>query len=272
MTSRTGCLWLLAALACNVPFLAADIKIVTRYSAANGAHKSVSTRYIQGQRSRLQYGEVGAQIFQCDLRKAIDLNLPGRIFYAVDLDPEGFPVRQSVTNKPPKRALPPTTEYTIISKETGKRATIFGLPAWHVQVSMAARMIRTGTTSHYSIDYWFVDLKVPNGCHDLPQGMEAFISANPELFKVKHIGTARRGFPMLARTVQIADGRPVESVTEVTELSFSQLDPQLFEVPKDFKSALQIGDQVYMNQADTPGNRMAAGWRRFWEGAAKFLP
>lgn len=251
----------------------ADFKIVTRRSTANGLHKSQETKYVRGQRLRLEYGPAGATIYQCDLKKQIDLNLSNRLFLPLDLDDDGVPTRSKVPAPPRKaeRKIDYGDDYTITLRDTGEKATIFGYPAWHVQMITAAKNRHSGLINETTADYWFIDLKVPERCANFGFDWNDYLLTHAEEMKVKVIGQARRGFAVLTRTVTSSAGKKFESVREVTELVTGELDPQLFEVPKDFRPALQVGEKIYPNIPDTPANRLKANWDRFWEGVAGFI-
>ncbi|MEO6119052.1 MAG: hypothetical protein ABIP12_00060 [Terriglobales bacterium] len=250
---------------------AADVKIVTRSSAANGQHKSVTTWYIQGQRQRTQYPGPIVTVHQCDAKKQITLNLEVRLFDITALGPDGRPL-----DLPKFRAsgkyTGPIYNYTVTTEDTGERAKVFGFDAWHVRETTITTTSTIPAPAKTVVDYWYIDLPVPTeGCYAWPTDwLDAFVASDPR-HQLKRIGSVKRGFPVLKRTVSGRGEQTVEHVVEVTEISTAPLDPQLFEIPKDFQPALRAGGRTHMSTPDTPGNRMKAGWEGFWEGVAKFI-
>ncbi|HUR37639.1 MAG TPA: hypothetical protein VM009_07460 [Terriglobales bacterium] len=252
----------------------ADLKVVTRRSNANGAHKSLETKYIQGQRLRIEWGPSIATVLQCDLRKQLSLNLDQRLFYSLELGPDGIPTRSKVSM--PARGDRPNmdygNDYAIHLRDTGEKATIFGYAAWHVHMVTSARNRYSGKLNETVTDYWYIDLHVPDNCANLGFDWNEYLLTNAQRMKVTVVGQAKRGFAVLARTMTTVGEKKFESVREVTEISTAALDPQLFEAPKDFQPALQMAGEIYPNIADTPANRVKVGWDRFWKGVAAFLP
>jgi hypothetical protein len=246
----------------------ADLKIVTRKSTGKGQYNFVETTYVQGKRVRSESAMGGRtiKILRCDLDQSIELNLKDRLYAVTALGPDGFPLNRP---KFPGAYNGPTYNYTITTEDTGERSTIFGLPAWHVRETRVTSR-PSPSPNKVVIDFWYVDLNVPNGC--FKQDLEAYyLSQNPRM-KVVRIGEAKRGFPVLTRTSGPGvGGKPFEYVVEVTELSTVSLDPQLFEIPRDFQPALQVNGRTFLEVPDTPANRLKATWDGFWVSLAKFI-
>jgi hypothetical protein len=245
----------------------ADLKIVTRKSTGKGRYNFVETTYVQGKRLRSEWARSTVQIYQCDRNQSIELNLKDRLYGVTALGPDGFPLNRRPMF--PGTYNGPIYNHTITTEDTGERATIFGLPAWHVRETRVTSR-PSPSPNKVVIDFWYVDLNVPNGC--FKQDLEAYyLSQNPRM-KVVRIGEAKRGFPVLTRTSGPGvGGKPFEYVVEVTELSTVSLDPQLFEVPKDFQPALQVNGRTFLEVPDTPANRLKATWDGFWVSLAKFI-
>ena len=249
---------------------AADLKIVTRSTANNGQHKSVSTRYIQGQRQRSEYGSTTATIYQCDTKRQISLHLEAGLFHITALRPDGRP-GDLPTFKTAGKYTGPIYNYTVTTEDTGERAKVFGFDAGHVRETTVTTTSTAPAPTKTVVDYWYIDLDVPSeGCYVWPDWRATFVASDPR-HQLKQIGTARRGFPVLKRTLSKRGGQTVEDVIEVKELSTVPLDPQLFEISKDFQPALKSGGRVYLHIPDSPKNRLKAGWQDFWEGVAKFI-
>jgi hypothetical protein len=259
---------LVAVLVLSTLPASADLKIVTRRGTTKNQFSFVETAYFQGKRLRSESGIKGStvHIHQCDINQSIELNLKDRLYGVTQLGADGLPLNRP---KFTGNYTGPSYNYTITTEDTGERATIFGLLAWHVrQTTEISRP--SPTPVKRVVDYWYVDLNVPTAC--IQQDLEAYyLSQNPKI-KVVRIGEAKRGFPVLTRTSGIGvDGERFEYVVEVTELSTASLDPQLFEIPKDFQPALKVGDKVLMNTPDTLTNRVKANWDGFWVTMAKFI-
>ncbi|HUQ49248.1 MAG TPA: hypothetical protein VM056_00900 [Terriglobales bacterium] len=264
---------LLVAIACPKN-ASADMKIVTRVSASNGLHKSIRTKYMKGRRQSVEYGPNAkgrvATIYQCDIKKTLDLNWDSRVYATTNLGPDGLPFDRPQI-KTSRLQQGPSYHYIITTVDTGERAKVFGFDAWHVRETVLTRSSAAPTTTRTVVDYWYIDLKVSDGCHEWPTDWrEAFVASGPR-HTLKRIGTAKRGFPVLTRSVTTLGANSTENVIEVLEFSATPLDAALFELPPDFKPALKYGNRVYMNVPDTPANRMEMMWNGFWEGVAKFV-
>lgn len=274
--TTNGRLLAVAVLATSVIPAAADLKIVTRTTVSNGSW--FVTRYLQGQRQRKEIGaanwkDSSVKLDQCDARKQIYLNLDARLFDVTTLGPDG----RFINTDRSRKYTGPTYSYIITTEDTGKRAKFFGFDAWHVRDTIVTTTSVAPVPVKMVYEYWYIDLKVPTeGCFFTPaDGRAALVAAYPQN-KLKRIGSAKRGFPVLTRTFGTTENNhPYEIVDEVTELSTVPLDPQLFEIPKDFRPALKLGDRVYRNRANTPINRMGAAmgvaWDVLWRGVAKVI-
>jgi hypothetical protein len=274
MTTTGDSVWRLAGALLLFSSLSsfADTKIVIRHSNSNVATPTTETRFFQGQRIRVQFGPAGATILQCDLHKAVTLYSNFRLFLTLDLDSDGRPIWPGTPAYFPKQSTERRYDYTITTKDMGERATVFGLPSWHVQDVTVSRDRITGVTNQTVTDYWYVDLKVPSGCGDSPSDFNEYLISNAKRLGVTLIGQAKRGFPVLARRVSFMGNKKLETVRQVTELSTDALDSKLFDPPADFKPVLQMRGKVYSSLADTPANRVKVGWNLFWESAASWLP
>jgi hypothetical protein len=253
---------------------AADLKIVTRSSSANALHKSVQTKYVQGPRQRYEYerSPLRATINQCDAKKRIELNLEQNLYGITEFGPDGIPIgqrRYPVSGK----YTGPIYHYIITTEDTGERAKVFGFDAWHVRETTVTTTSTSPKPNKTVVDYWYIDLDVPaDGCYAWPEDWRAAMVAADGRHTLKRIGTAKRGFPVLRRTVsQNFAGKPSEHVVEVTELSTASLDPQLFQIPQGFQAALKVNGRIIMDLADTPTNRLKATWEGFWATMAKFI-
>jgi hypothetical protein len=266
---------LAALLALAAVSTAADLKIVTRSSSANGLHKSILTKYVQGQRQRFEYGRSAARVTlqQCDAKKQIDLNLEQKLYGTTELDTNGLPLGRRMPSPPSSKYTGPSYHYVITTEDTGQRAKVFGYDAWHVRETTVTTTSTSSKPSKTLIDYWYIDLDVPtDGCYAWPEDWRAAMVAADGRHTLKRIGTAKRGFPVLKRTVfHNIEGKPSEHVIEVTEISTAPLDPKLFEIPKDFQPALKVDNRILMNVPDTPTNRLKATWDGFWVSLAKFI-
>jgi hypothetical protein len=139
--------------------------------------------------------------------------------------------------------------------DTGERKEMFGHRARHVvttrQVVPLSGAERVDTTV---IDGWYIDLDTDISCEQSPGSGHAFLSLHQPgqdaaVPTFKDIGKPESGFAVATKhtwsgTITLPDGssRPCGSTweTEVTELSTSAIDPELFEIPSGFQLVERI--------------------------------
>lgn len=217
----------------------ADYKIVTRTSRADrkGQNTFVTVRLVQGERQREQIADGRVAIFQCDLHQLVYLNPGTRLYRVVKLNADGFPRQNSTFAR---------SRAKTVSVELPDRATIFGRPAWHVQDVVEEQRTRT--------DIWYIDVPIREGCLASAQTVRG--------------NNVRRGLAVLTRYVyQVKPGAQNEFVAQVTEFQETSLDPVLFEIPPDYREALDTA----MTVPSTPANRAKRAWNDMWTALAHFI-
>jgi hypothetical protein len=273
---------------------ASDMKIVTTTRIQANGHATSVTRYIQGQRSRTEwrnetgrlgkpgepatytYGPPRVSIFQCDVYRALDLNLQDHEYTLHELDDQGRP--KGVKPIPiSTKASGGTLTINVETIDTGERKEIFGRTARHI-IRREKRVASPGACGHSGeteSDGWYTDLEERNGCVATPKartGVATFgvLVAGGSLcmdkIEVHRTGTAAMGFPLKLTTtsrdaIVLPDGTSKEITStfenEVTELSEQPLDPALFELPAGFTQVTTFKDQ--------PPVPASAVIREWWE-------
>lgn len=224
---------------------AADYKIVTRTSRSNGKKQDayISVRLVRGARQWSQVANGQVAIAQCDRRQLVWLNPDAKLYRIIKLADDGYPLGIPGFGRRPPSAT------KVVTVELPDRATIFGHPAWHVQ-----DVIEDGRTK---VDSWYIDLPIADGC----------VSAAQPPWYARDGGGARRGFPVLTRYAYSTKAAASELVVQVTEFQETALDPALFEIPPDYREALDAA----MTIPPTPANRAKQAWKDMWTALAKFI-
>lgn len=235
---------------------AADFKIVIHRSF-NGGQPRVETRLVQGARQRIETDR-WIYLYQCDKQQLVQLN-PETLLYGIRrIDPDGLPERQ----RPPRpQDAADESSYFVTTKETGDRATLFGYPAWRVRDTIVDDQRAMKTV----IDSWYIDLPIRLDCSrsGQPPALQWLLAD----VKVRPTGSARRGFPLLTRTVHKWAGQTHEEVLEVRELIPTSFDPRLFDLPADYGKALDPSLTI----PDTLAARTRKAWEDMWLNAARFF-
>jgi hypothetical protein len=252
---------------------ATGTKVVVQYTA--GGHSSEFTTYTMRDRRRkesrnsvgkrnadglMEYADplANVSIGRCDLGQSFELNTYAREYTSaiypprLASEPLGEPTKW--TNESTEAALPVTKHVKITTLNTGEHEKFFGHIARHVITTIKQTDLDSShpTTTESTTDGWYIDLdqnisckpKLSNGnkTHGyallfvgkstVPVGRSeyTYIGARERGFAVKEIQTSTStAFP----GVRNSSGSIYES--EVTELVEEPLDPDLFEVPADFK-------------------------------------
>lgn len=254
-------------LAAISPASCTDLKVVAVFRFRDG-DTYTQTRYYQGERARSEwqehtqwkpglvtYGPPRATIVECDVQRAIDMDLKAHQYSVTELNDEC--VSKTAPAPPPTKG---TVDVYIESTDTGERQQILGQTARHIithkrQVASAQACWGNNETE---VDGWYVD------GHDLarkPRQDESAANvvrtgANCRDKIVLHrTGLDKLGSPVkllqISRSSHLkADGTSNESIIrwemEVTELSQAPLDPALFELPAGFTKVARIDGQPEM--------------------------
>jgi len=226
----------LVALAVAAP---ADVKVKTKNTAAG--QSSESTVYIKGARQRDESPQMPfATILQCDQKRMLQVNDKCKVYMVTPLAAEeeaaasGKPASQ-----PAKSTKGGVVTYTTTMTDTKERKSMLGFPARHIKSSMTAESSPdacTKTSMKSETDGWYADLSVGLNCSRAsarPPAME-----KPECqdeYRMKHVGTARLGYPLQQTSTVTTENGQFSSSTEALEVSKDSLDAALFDVPADYR-------------------------------------
>jgi hypothetical protein len=242
----------------------ADVRIKTRTVAGKDVSEKVI--YLKGRRQREETKGLNlrgepfdfAWIRQCDLHKAVGINNLKRSYFVGDSDnleslafPFGSTWFAESLNKPLQPGKGVLTEILTIT-DTGERREMFGYTARRIKTSQmweATPQLCNRNSPRTESDGWYIDLLYGLDCSPDISGFSVISGGFPGSynkcvasyekhhyqFRRKLIGTPRLGFPLtLTITTYSDDGRPFIATREVTELTTTEFDPALFEMPADY--------------------------------------
>ncbi len=198
-------------------------------------------------------------IGRCDLGQSFELNTKVKeytsaVYPARRLAPEPLADFNNPTKDNTEAPLPITKRVEITTIDTGERERIFGHVARHVITTIKQTDLDSlhPTTTESITDGWYIDLDQNISCKPKPSKENkthgyALLFVGKSTVPVgrseyKYIGPRERGFAVKeiqtsTKTtfpgVRNSPGSVYES--EVTELVEAPLDPDVFDVPADFK-------------------------------------
>jgi hypothetical protein len=244
---------LVIALFCSASMALADLKIATK--TTSGGQSMASTTYIKGARQRTE-GLGFTTIYQCDLKRMIQLNDKTRSYLITPLEGTGAAAKSAGQQKPGTRAQRGgVITYTTTSADTGERKDILGLKAKRIKskiVVSASEGACNSMNMEMETDGWYVDLPAGQGCQagatsSLPLDQSDCVDE----VRYKTEGVTNTGYPVMASTtIKFNTGGdspaipPSTSTQEVTDVSTAALDQSLFEIPagyKEVKSSQELG-------------------------------
>ena len=263
-----------------------------------GGHPTDSTIYLQGDRSRTEFRNAGAQrmtdgserwlegprlamLIRCDLEQTFELNLDTAQYVATPYPPKPLTKEQIESfglNKPrTSRAQKPTFRIETTTKDSGERKEMFGHIARHVITTRKEIPLAGGQRQPQETvtDGWYIDFDPHLSCdRRMPRGTHAhaFFSATmnnqpAEMPEFIDIGEPETGFALRVvmttkATYALPDGtkKNTESKYEtlVTQFEEGPLDSALFEVPAGFKRVEHIERNPALLPTSSPPND-------FWE-------
>ena len=259
-----------ALLLCASSVASADLKITTKNTVAGQSNQS--TIYIKGTRQRTE-AMLGAQIFQCDLKRLIHTNDRARKYLIMPI--ESAPEAESAVKPAPVAPGARTRKggvvtYTITTTDTGERKQFFGYTARHIKTTTVMDAPPGSCNpgrNEIETDGWYIDLQFSFNCAtDTPSP----VRNQPERpdcrdeIHFKRIGSARLGFPVLLTMKMKVGGmdddaaareqmsQMMSTVMEVVEISNATLDPALFDIPAGYAQAAS------MQELYSPGAAMGA--------------
>jgi hypothetical protein len=204
-----------------------------------------------------------------DTKKGFSLNLDNRTVRPIEMSRRLTPeeIRNFQSQNPPEAERPTqaTVLHQITTKDTGERKQSFGFTARHVITTFKVVPLAGSTNvteEEIVTDGWYIDLDTRISCDpprtELIEGTTYSYAAiaigtvttgqnnrpmsvsKPELVQTTYIGKPEAGFPIWRKTsirmhMRNSEQRSVAEA-EVKELSANRLDPNLFEVPTNFRS------------------------------------
>lgn len=216
------------------------------------------------------------EICEADAKKAFSLNLDNRTYAPVTLQ-QKFSTDQLKAIRVSQAETPsrPTVLQEITTLDRGERKHAFGYTARHVITTfkVTPQQGAADVTPQESItDGWYIDLNTRVSCdppgktpsegttYSAVQLMGTVSSTNPastnpasisitkpNLVETRYVGKPETGFPISLKTTRFsgsAQDPQTEQVStteiEVTDLSATNFDSSLFEVPPDFRIVTQI--------------------------------
>ncbi|HEX8775434.1 MAG TPA: hypothetical protein VF735_17835 [Pyrinomonadaceae bacterium] len=244
---------LVVALLCSTSIALADIKITTKSAA--GGRSITGTTYIKGSRQRTE-GMGYTSIYQCDLKRTIQINDKTRTYFIAPLDSQDTSGAASAQRQGTQRRGGVVT-YTTTKTDTGERREMLGLTARHLKSKVVIEASEGACASmnmEMETDGWYVDLPGGLNCATDGSAVPNFSSDADCVDEVrfKTVGTVKLGYPVMTTTRMKfnagEDGAasiPESSSTqEVVDLSKATLDAALFEIPagyREVKSMQELG-------------------------------
>jgi hypothetical protein len=246
---------LVLALLCSASMALADIKITTKSTA--GGQSFTSTTYIKGMRQRTE-GMGYTTIYQCDLKRMIQINDKTRSYLITPLENKGGTGgtgRQTLGTGARRGGV---ITYTTTATDTGERKEILGLTARHIKsktVVQASEGACNSMNMEMETDGWYVDLAGGVSCPSEAGAPSLPVDGSDCVDEVRYKteGTAKMGYPVMTTTSikfnMGADGPamniPTSSSTqEVVDVSTAKMDAALFEIPagyREVKSSQELG-------------------------------
>ena len=251
----------------------ADLTIKKRHSfGATSSGGTIEVLYVKGARERRDFLDEqpgsrrppSATIMQCDQRRSVQLNPDAKLYSLSVLEDWAAKLKRG-RPVPEGQGADVTTTFDAV--DTGQRR-----PAGHY----VARRVRTTVTVEPSpgantppsireTDGWYIDL--PGlGCTDA--ATTAYLTGElvePGGLRDRHHyktkGAASRGYAIEETTRFTQTGGMDVDRVELIELSEHPLDLSLFDIPRDYRPALQLVRGGYdMTKPDTLANRLQVYW------------
>src|SRR5262249_354345 len=201
------------------------------------------TTYIKGQRERTD-GLAGlTMIYQCDLKRYIQLYNSSRRYLVTPIGEGGDTATdrtQSESRTRPGTESQPATRkggiltFTTTLNDTGERRKMFGFTARHIKTTMSKEATADACDSKpmkIETDGWYIDLQYGFHCStDRPAVPTAPTQrARPDCqdqIKFKVAGGGKLGYPLdVTTTIYTDSGQSFTSSTQVTDLSTTPLAP-----------------------------------------------
>ena len=245
----------IAAIAIVVVALAvsamADIKITTKNTAAG--HSYEGTTYIKGERERTEGLGGMVMIYQCDLKRYLQLFSTSRRYMVTPINQDSGAAegRAQPESRPQPQPQPATRKggivtFTTTINDTRERKQMFGFTARHIKTTMTKEATPDACdpkSMKIETDGWYIDLQYGFHCSTDRPAVPAAPSqrARPDCedqIRFKRAGGGKLGYPLdVTTTIYTEDGKSFTTSTQVTELSTTTLDAALFDVPDGYTEA-----------------------------------
>jgi hypothetical protein len=240
----------------------ADVKIKTRQTASG--QSTESTTYIKGKRQRTEMGNgMLVSIMQCDLGRDLQLAPQTRsytISYYTDANGNPtVPVTQGVSAPATKGGI---VNVTTTIRDTGERKQMFGYTARHIIQTVEMESSADACypqNNKMEMDMWVIDAEFGLACAQSYGGRSYNNGKNggcQDKYTQKTIGTAKSGYPVYQKMTSFdpSGKEQFSMIQEVVELSKTNLDAGLFEVPADYrevKDTSQLYTSATINSSST---------------------
>jgi hypothetical protein len=229
----------------------ADIKITTKNTAAGRSYEG--TTYIKGERERTEGLGGMVMIYQCDLKRYLQLYGTSRRYMVTPINQDsGSAGSQPQPESRPRPQPQPSTRkggivtFTTTINDTGERKKMFGFTARHIKTTMTKEASPDACdpkSMKIETDGWYIDLQYGFHCStDRPAVPSAPSQrARPDCedqMRFKRVGGGNLGYPLdVTTTIYTDDGKTFTTSTQVTDLSTTTLDAALFDVPDGYTEA-----------------------------------
>jgi hypothetical protein len=252
----------------------ADLTIRTRHSFdGTSSRPTTEVLYLKGARERREFlygqpGNIGARhvsIVQCDQRRTVELNPDAKLHSVSVLRDGAEQSKRRGTPLPEEPGADVTTTFDSI--DTGERRQVGSYVARRVQTRVTVEPSAGANTPASTRETDGLYIHLPGlGCSDAETtSMLVVESIGPGGRRDRHHyqtkGAARRGYAIEETTRLTTTGGTSVHRVELIELSEHSLDVSLFEIPRDYRSALPLVRGGFdMTKPDTLTNRLQAYW------------
>jgi hypothetical protein len=247
----------LAVLVASVSAPAQDLHI-KKNIAVGGYTVSSSEISIKGARERTvtqsPSGSTTVSLRQCDLKRTVTLNEQAQTYFVAN-DPQDEAALKAaalVTGATAADSGGYITETSTVT-DTGERKQLYGYPARHlkttVQMESSANACSTVKES-FEIDGWYADVaKEQAGCQHFSPPVPQAEGCHDRIVSRRR-GSAKPGYPLMENiTMHNADSSTTNVTVNVSEISKQSLEPELFDVPANYKPVNSIAELTATPQA-----------------------
>lgn len=256
--------WLALAIFSLTLLASADVKVKSRM-VVSGQNMD-STTLIKGSRQRTEMqvgpGMTMTTIYQCDLKRTVQLNDRTKTYMIAPLEEETPEAPSASGSAPPAPPAPParskrparsggTLTFTTKVSDTGARKPMFGYTARQIRSEMSTQASADACAkgdTNIKTDGWYIDFPgVAVGC---AQSNAARMQNRPppsqpdctDKMAFRASGNAKLGYPVVVDMVMKgSDGQDMTIRQETLALEKAALDAALFEIPAGYR---QVASQA----------------------------